>query len=164
MNNLISILNGAIITDIIIILMNHFDIIFISQMLKRWYREFRLSAMLMDVIIITLYVLGGQYLLKKLGMGATLVNTILAAIAVQVVGDILFYKFYSAIPRGASHVFDFFKDYTKEIGAHALWADAVMMALTVLLASYFKKMSPDRNMINLLIVFYVGQYALYTGK
>ena len=38
----------------------------------------------------------------------------------------LFYTFYQRVPRG-TRVFDIFKDYSAEVGAHALWADALMV-------------------------------------
>lgn len=160
LDTLVPIFSGTLLTDIIIILMNHFDIIFISLMLKRWYKEFSISAMLMDSIVIVLYILGGRYLLHKSPLPKTLFYLILCTVLVQVVGDLLFYKFYSALPRG-SKVFDFFKDYTKEVSGHALWADAVMMVLAILFSNYFSKFSMYSNVIILLLLAYIGQYALH---
>ena len=159
-NSFIPLLTATILTDIIIIFMNYYDIIFVSKQLNLWYQKFRLSAMIMDCAIIFLYAIGGAYLVNKLKANKTLLNLMIATVFVQVVGDLLFYAFYTALPRGTV-VFDFFKDYTKEIGAHALWADAVMMCLTLLFFVLFSKLSKKSQAISLITIIYISQYILY---
>ena len=159
---LVTIFAGAVLTDMIIIFMNYYDIIFVSKQLQKWYKEYRLSAMIMDVFVIVLYVIGGVKLLQMLKLPSNMKMLILTTVFVQIVLDLVFYAFYTALPSGTK-VFDFFKDYTNEISYHALWSDAVITIFTLLFSFGFKNAfpSPSSQWILLIFIVYVSQYILH---
>uniref|UniRef100_A0A6C0KDK6 Uncharacterized protein n=1 Tax=viral metagenome TaxID=1070528 RepID=A0A6C0KDK6_9ZZZZ len=154
---------SIVLVDTIIIILNAYDIIFKSRKLQEWYRDYGVSAMLMDCLIIFLYLIGGRYLLEHSKMKVNVRNMILCTVVVQMVGDLLFYGLFTVIPRGSSKIMDFFKDYAKEIHIHALWSDAVMMIWSILFSQIFITGFDKRNQWMLLItMIYISQYALHT--
>ena len=159
---LVTIFAGAVLTDMIIIFMNYYDIIFVSKQLQKWYKEYRLSAMIMDVFVIVLYVIGGVKLLEVLKFPRNMKMLILTTVFVQIALDLVFYAFYTALPSGTK-LFDFFKDYTKEISYHALWSDAVMMIFTLFFSFGFKNIFPSASSQWILLIFivYASQYILH---
>lgn len=184
-NDYLSILIGSIIVDTIIIYMNYYDIIFISNKLKEWYTKFRISAQLMDILIIVLYIIGGLYISEKYTNNSILMQLLLIVL-VQLIGDLIFYKFFDNLSRGYL-VFDFFKDYVKEMdykrndwvskliikilglkreepfptGIHALWSDALMVIFSTILSIYINNYTYDTKIILLMISIYISQYVLY---
>lgn len=157
-DDFLSLVIGALVVDTIIIGMNYGRIIFVSEQLTRWYTTCRTSAMVMDTLIIVLYATFGLRIARSFHDS---VGTDLACIVgVQLLGDLLFYCFFQSVPRGA-RVFDIFKDYASEVGAHALWADAVMMVGTYVVARAISYKSMDTKRLVLMIVAYVSQYVLF---
>lgn len=152
---LLRLLVGAVVVDTVIIGMNYARVVFVSDQLTRWYTTMRLSAMLMDVGIIVLYAVAGCALARGKSRAAQIGSIVL----VQVVGDLAFYAFFRALPRGTK-VFDLFQDYAAEVGAHALWADAVMMVGTYLVAEGLAGASDYAATLALLAAVYVSQYVL----
>lgn len=154
---------GAVVVDVIIIGMNYARVVFVSDELTRWYTQFRVSAMTMDVLIIVLYATAGMRIARRIA-GTTKPPTILqdlaCIVATQVVGDLLFYVFFDLLPRGTP-VFDFFKAYAAEVHVHALWADACMMIGTYAVARTLSTTTKDTQRLSLLIAVYVSQYVLH---
>jgi len=184
-NDYLSIFIGSIIVDTIIIYMNYYDIIFVSKKLKEWYTKFRISAQLMDILIIVLYIIGGLYISEKY-TNNSIVMQLLFIVLVQLIGDLIFYKFFDNLSRGYL-IFDFFKDYAGEMdyerndwvskliikilglkkegpfptGIHALWSDALMVIFSTILSIYINNYTYDTKIILLMISIYISQYILY---
>ena len=160
-NKFVPLFSGIVLTDLIIMFMNAYDIIFKSRKLQEWYKDYGLSALLMDCLIIFLYIVGGRSLLTYSKMKVNVRNMIICTIIVQVIGDLLFYGLFSIVPRGKVKIFDFFKDYAKEIHYHALWSDAVMMISSILLSQVFIGMGNRNQWVLLFSLVYVSQYTLH---
>ena len=154
--DLLSVLIGAIVVDTVIIGMNYGRFIFVSDELTNWYTTYRLSAMIMDVLIIVLYTIIG---LRCAETKDHLIK-LFCIIGVQFVGDLLFYVFFTLLPEGAP-IFDTFQRYSAEVGGHALWADALMMAGTYFTAHSLRNKTTDTKIFVLLIVLYISQYVLH---
>ena len=159
-DDLLSLLIGAIVIDTIIIAMNYARVIFISDELTRWYTTFRISAMAMDVLIIVLYATAGIRLARRIDKNASAYLEIVCILLIQLMGDVLFYLFFEAVPSGTL-VFDIFKDYASEVKYHALWSDALMMLFTYAIANALCDASLDTKTLCLIVVLYVSQYILF---
>lgn len=153
--DILPLLVGAIVTDTIIIFMNYYSIIFRSKELTLWYQSYRISAMLMDCIIIVLYALAGHFVAQQFGL-----NEIACILGVQLVGDIVFYGFFQALPPD-TRVFNTFKRYAKEVKYHALWADAVMMLMTYGIAKGLEQTGVKNQQVLGLVAVYISQYILH---
>ena len=155
------ILNGAIITDLIVILLLIFGVIQ-SKVLKRWYKELSLSAVIADVLIIVIGIILARFIYPYLFSSYSLIKFILLAVGIQCIHDILFYFFCTAIKRGKSRILDIFKDYGKEKGGKAIIADSLMMISTILIGSFLKGFSINANIITLIIAIYLVPYFIYS--
>ena len=183
-NDFLSIITGSIIIDVIILYMNYNDTVFISKKLQEWYQTFRNSALIMDILAITIYVMGGLYISSKY-TNDSIYMKLLCIVIVQVIGDLIFYKFFDSLPRGYP-VFDFFKDYASEMdyerndyvsytinnvlglkqqvystGFHALWSDAILVIFATLFGIGINKLNKDMKYILLIVSVYISQYVLY---
>ena len=157
MPQLLDLLVGAVVVDLVTVAMNYAEFVFVSKELTRWYTTMRLSAMLSDILIVVLYIVGGKMLA---GCGADVNTQLLASLGVQMVGDVLFYKMFELVPRGTV-VFDIFKDYAKEVGHKALVADAILVSATFLVALQVPSLSLTHKQLLLMVSTYVAQYVLY---
>ena len=164
-NNIVDylfILNGAIITDIILILLLAFGFMK-SKMLRVWYKEYNISAVIVDV----LFTFIGIILTRKLypysfGNKFSLFYFIILAVIIQCVHDILFYIFFTNVPYGYNRMIDGFKDYAKETGYKAIILDSFMIISTSFVASFLASQTINFNIIFLIITLYVIQYLIYT--
>lgn len=159
-DDFLSLLIGALVVDTVIIGMNYGRFIFVSDQLTRWYTTCRASAMAMDTLIIVIYATVGMRLARLIDKNPSIRNDLACIVGVQVAGDMLFYALFQALPRGTL-VFDIFKDYATEVGAHALWSDAVMMVGTYFVARAIATRSMDTKLLSLIGVAYVSQYVLF---
>lgn len=152
-------LASVILTDILFIELNRRDVLN-SRLLKRWYVEYGLSAVVADVAIIWLVFYGTKQFTKYKGL-----QLLMAIIAVQVMHDLIFYLIFSAIPRGKSKTMDFFKDYSKEIGVKAIIGDSMMLATAFafhyLFYNIFKIRSTRQTMMVLGLSVYLTPYFLH---
>lgn len=149
---------AALVTDIIFLWLNAHNIVFTSTQLRRWYHEFGIGAVLMDVIIIALVTHVG---LRVASGGGASARQLLAVLALQVAHDAAFARFFYASPRGRSYVLDFFKDYADEVGVYAIVGDAAMMVSTVLLGRAVRDVADETVRALTLAVAYVGLFVLY---
>ena len=69
------------------------------------------------------------------------------AVIIQIIHDILFYLFFTSVPRGYNGMLDFFKDYAKEVKGGAILGDSFMMIIACLLSSFFATYSLNTNII-----------------
>ena len=155
------ILNAVLITDLIVIFMLLGGFIK-SKVLKAWYTNFNLSAVIADILIIFIGILIARFLYPSIFNQYSLWKFIGLAICIQVVHDVLFYLIAKAVPRGQSKIMDLFKDYGKEKGAGAIMADSAMMATAILIASFLKGKSLNANLITLVVSVYIVPYVLYS--
>ena len=157
----LSIFNGVLITDLIVIafLMGGW---IQSKVLKTWYKELNLSAVLADILIIFIGIMISRFLYPYIFTQYSLLKFLGLTVAIQVVHDILFYQISLAVPRGQSRIMDIFKDYGKEKGVGAILADSTMMITAVLIASYLKGLGSNVNIITMIVSVYLVPYFIYS--
>jgi hypothetical protein len=160
-NDYLPILNGAILTDMFVLLLVIFGFIK-SKSLKKWYNLFNLSAFIADVLSIVIGVIISRYLYPLIFDKYDLFNFIFLTVIVQLTHDLLFSKFFYSVPRGNSLMLDVFKDYGNELGGKILVADASMMISTIILGGIFASYSINFNIILIISLMYIAQYLLYS--
>jgi hypothetical protein len=155
------ILNGALITDLVVI--SRVIMGFITdKSMKTWYRKYGLSAIIADVLIIVLGILLTRFIYPFVFKDFSIILFAALAVCIQVIHDLLFAQFVYAIPRGKSEIIDTFKDYAKEVGPTILLADAAMMVSSIVISSVLSTMNLNTNMIVLIISIYIIPYFLYS--
>lgn len=154
-------LNAVLITDLIVIaflLMGFIQ----SKVLKAWYTNFTLSAVIADILIIFIGILIARFLYPHIFAQYSLLKFIGLAVVIQIIHDILFYLLAKSVPRGQSKIMDLFKDYGKEKGSGAIMADSTMMITAILIASFLKEKSLNTNLITLVVSVYIVPYMIYS--
>lgn len=132
------------------------------QSLNNWYNKFGLAAVIADVLIIVIGLIIARFLYPFLFTKYSLALFLGLALIVQLVHDLMFGLALTYMPRKKSDMIDIFKDYAKESGLQILFADAIMMLSTVVLASYLATWSINSNIIALIVAVYVLPYLLYS--
>jgi hypothetical protein len=165
-NNLsdyLPILNGAILTDLFVILL-HLTKNIKSKSLTEWYKKYQLSAVIADVLILVIGVILARFFYPFLFSSSrySIGLFIGLAVTIQIIHDVLFAVAFNAIPRGKSGIMDVFKDYGKELGGWILLADALMIVSTILLGSLFASLSTNANIILLIVLVYLIPYFVYS--
>ena len=163
MKDYIPIISGATLTDIFFMLLLNIGVIKSNQ-LKRWYLEYGLSAVLADVLILVIGVIITRFLYYRVFSSYSLLLFIVLAVGVQLTHDSLFAALFNLFPRGSSKIMDLFKDYANESGFGILIADAGMVIMTILLATYFSSFDMNTNIIILISSIYLIPYFLHSVK
>jgi hypothetical protein len=153
-------LNGVLITDLFVILCLNMKYIN-SVVLKKWYGDYNLSAVIADVLIILIGLIIVRAIYYYIFDTFSIINFVILAVVVQVIHDILFYLFFKNVPRGMNRMLDTFKDYANEMSYKAILADSGMMILASLIASYLAGKSLNVNIITLILFLYLLPYFLY---
>ena len=156
----LSIFNAALITDLVVILLTNMGIIR-SKVLRRWYAQYNLSAVIADVFILVLGIIFLRAIYYFIFDTFSLLNFIGLAVILQIIHDTLFYLFFITVPRGSNKMLDTFKDYANEVSYKAIISDSCMVISTCLIASYLVNMSINTNMIVLFLSLYVLPFILY---
>jgi len=157
----LSILNGALITDLFVIFLLIFGSIN-SKVLVEWYRKYNLSAVIADVLIIFIGIIIARFVYPYVfGESFSLIKFIGLAVVIQILHDILFYYMFKLVPRGKNMMLDTFKDYANEVGFKAILSDSLMIISTCLLSSYFVSLNLNTNIIILIVAVYILPYAIY---
>ena len=157
------ILNGCLHADLIIILAV-FNKIFDSIYLKNWYKQFNLSAVIADVLILVIVIVLTRFLYKFLFKTFSIWKFTALALSLQTIHDLLFYLFFSTIPRGHNFMLDYFKDYAKEVSYGAILGDNFMMILACLFSSHMATYSKNLNIFISIISVYLIPYIIYYEK
>ena len=158
----LSILNGVLITDLLVIFLLIFGAIK-SKVLVEWYRKYNLSAVIADVLIIFIGIIIARFAYPYVfGDKFSLIKFIGLAVAIQIVHDILFYYMFKLVPRGKNMMLDTFKDYANEVGFKAVLSDSLMIITACLLSSYFVSLNLNTNIIILILSLYILPYAIYS--
>ena len=152
--------NGVLITDLFVILLSNMKI-FQSSVLIKWYADFNLSAVIADVLIIFIGLIIVRAIYYYIFTDFSILKFVALALDVQFIQDMLFYAFFSSVPRGMNRMLDTFKDYAKEVGFKAVLADGGMMAMASLIASYLAGKNLNTNLIVVISSLYLLPYILY---
>jgi len=159
-NDYLPLLNGVLITDMFVILLLNTKIIK-SLVLRKWYSNYNLSAVIADVLIILIGLIITRAIYYYVFDTFSIFKFIFLAVIVQVIHDILFYFLFQNIPRGVNKMLDTFKDYANEVSYKAILSDSGMMILASLIASYLANKSLNVNIIVLIVSMYLLPYLLY---
>ena len=156
----VPILTANIYADLFIIFIT-FSRFYKMSSLERWYKKYRLSAMIADILIGVLYILLGRYLVYSLKIRVDLTMFAFICVIIQVIFDLLFYLLFSLMPLGRNNMLDFFKGYAKEVGVNALIGDSVLVILAVVLSALLNARSFDTNIVLLILGVYLAPYFIY---
>jgi uncharacterized protein YacL len=159
-NDYIPLFNGVMITDLFVILLLNMGIIK-SRVLREWYDKYNLSAVIADVLIIMIGLIITRYVYYSIFKDFSIIKFVLIAVIVQIIHDILFYVFFSTMPRGMNQMIDTFKDYAKDVSYKAILSDSGMMIMASFIASYLATQSANTNMIVMFVSMYFLPYFIY---
>jgi hypothetical protein len=157
----VPILTANIYADLFIIFVAFSKIYFNIKSLDGWYKKYRLSAMIADILIGVLYMLLGRYLVYTSGVEVGLTAFAAICVSIQVVFDFVFYLFFSIIPRGSNNMLDFFKVYANEAGTGALLGDSFLVIMAVIFSAFLNQSSYDTNIVLLIMSVYLAPYFAY---
>jgi hypothetical protein len=157
----IPIITANIYADLFIIFITFSKIYFKIKTLEGWYKKYRLSAMIADILIGVLYILLGRYLVYKSGLEIGLTAFAGICVFIQVIFDLLFYIFFTIVPKGSNDMLDFFKGYSKEAGTGALLGDSVLVIMAVIISALLNQSSYDTNIVLLIMSIYLTPYFIY---
>jgi hypothetical protein len=132
-----------------------------STSLTSWYKKYRLSAMMADILIGVLYMLIGRYLVSYFKLDVGLTSFAAICVGIQVIFDFLFYLFFSAVPYKSNDMLDFFKEYAKETKLDAIFGDSVLVIFAVILSALLNTQKVDFNIVALILSLYVTPYFIY---
>lgn len=153
-------LNGVLLTDLFVIVLSNARVID-SRVLRKWYEEYNLSAVIADILIILIGLIIVRALYYRIFTQFSIFKFIALALIVQFTHDMLFYAFFKSVPRGMNRMLDTFKDYAGEVSYKAVLADGGMMVMAALVASYLAGLTLNANIIVLIILLYLLPYLLY---
>lgn len=159
-NDYLPLLNGVLITDLFVILCLNTKLIK-SVVLRKWYDQYNLSAVIADVLIIMIGLIIARALYFRIFNSFSIILFTGLAVFIQVIHDILFYILFSNVPKGINKMLDTFKDYANEASFRAILADSCMMIMSSLLASFLAGKSLNTNIIVLIVFMYILPYLLY---
>ena len=157
----VPIITANIYADLFIIFATFATIYIKTKFLERWYKKYRLSAMIADILIGVLYILLGRYLVYKSGLKIGLTAFAGICVFIQIIFDFLFYILFATIPKGSNDMLDFFKGYAKEAGANALLGDSFLVIMAVVISALLNQSSYDTNIVSLIMSIYLTPYFIY---
>lgn len=131
------------------------------EVLSLWYKKYRLSAMMADVLIGVLYLMAARYIVFKNNLELNLFEFGVLAVVIQIILDYLFYLFFKSIPDKQNDMLDLFKDWAKHAGIDALWGDSILVLVGVVLSSYLNKQDFNTNIFYLIFGLYLTPYIIH---
>ena len=161
MSDYLPLFNAVLLTDIGVILLMLTGWIK-GKMIRKWYDQYNLSAVIADVLIIFLDLILVRFLYPFVFSSYSLWKFIGLAVGIQVVHDFAFYFFVSSVPVGMSRILNTFRDYGKENGVRAVIADSQMIISACILGSLFKSFGTNANFVLLVVLVYLVPYLIYT--
>jgi hypothetical protein len=159
-NDYLPLLTSVLITDLFVISLLNTQVIK-SRVLRQWYSQYNLSAVIADVLIILIVLIITRAIYYYVFDSFSIGKFIILAVILQITHDILFYVFFINIPRGVNKMIDTFKDYANEISYKAIISDSGMMIMSCLIASYLVNKNTNTNIIVLISSLYLLPYLLY---
>ncbi len=157
----IPIITANIYADIFIIFVTYKKIYVNFKSLEGWYKKYRLSAMIADILIGVLYILLGRYIVYKSGLRIGLTAFAGICVFIQLIFDFLFYILFTIIPKGSNDMLDYFKCYSKEAGVSALLGDSFLVIMAVILSALLNQSNFDTNIVLLIMSIYLVPYFIY---
>jgi hypothetical protein len=157
----IPILTANIYADLLIIFITLGGFIYKSKTLEGWYKKYRLSASIADILIGVLYILLGRYIVFTMNLKPSLTTFALLCVIIQVIFDFLFYIFFTNVPSGFNHMLDFFKEYAKDVKEGAIIGDSILVVFAVVLSAILNLQSFDVNIVMLIMSIYLIPYFIY---
>lgn len=163
---LISLLAAATWVDFVVMVITkllpsrHLSFLPSPDSLKLWYDKFGVAAVTADVFSLMI----GVLLATLLFPGAYGISLVFAAIFVQILHDLFFYiVVIRGLPQGHNAMIDVFKTYADQGGWTILFADALMVGSTVLLAELYDLVLPYRVIaLKAILGMYALIYITYT--
>ena len=159
MRDYLPILNGALLVELIVLFLAFSEKK--GGSLQRWYKKYRLSAVLADVLVVVLGIVITRFLYHYIFTKFSIWKFIGLLLLVQITHDILFYGVFSWIPRGKNLMLDLFKDYAKGAGVTAILGDNLIVIFSAIIASLIANQSLNTNVVVLLFTLYFLPYFLY---
>jgi hypothetical protein len=159
-NDYLPLFNAVLITDLFVILLSNMSIIK-SEVLRKWYSQYNLSAVIADVLIILIGLIITRAIYYYIFDKFSILKFVIIAVIVQIIHDILFYIFFRNIPRGVNKMLDTFNDYANDVSYKAILADSGMMIMSCLIAFYLVNKNTNTNIIVLISALYLLPYLLY---
>ena len=156
-NDYVPIFNGCLGIDLLMIFALYNNI-YNSSYLRKWYEHYQLSAVLADSLIIMIGIILARFFYKFIFTSFSIWKFTGLAVIIQIIHDILFYKFFQSSPIGYNFMLDFFKKYAKEVSFYAIIFDSFMMIMACLFSSYFASLSINTNMVILVFLVYLVPY------
>ena len=160
--NFLSLLNGALATDLIIISLSLAGYLN-SNALMTWYNKFGLGAVIADVLILVIGFIIAFYIYNYFFKTYNIFLFIFILILIQITHDILFGLFINNY-KGNSPILNVFKLYAKEVGYKILIFDALMLISTVLIEKYLSHFNKTYNSILLIVLVYITPYLVFSIK
>lgn len=157
----VPILTANIYADLFIIFLTFTQVFYYAPTVIEWYKKYRLSAMIADILVGVLYIVLGRYIVSATGIQVGLTAFAAICVGVQLVFDYLFYILFSIVPKGSNHMFDHFKGYAKEVGLNALASDSALVIFGVIASALLNTQSVNTNIVFLLVSVYLAPYFIY---
>jgi hypothetical protein len=157
----VPIITANIYADLLIIFFTFTQLYYHVPSLEGWYKKYRLSAMIADIVIGILYILLGRYIVYKMNLNVGLTAFAALCVGIQLVFDLLFYVLFTVIPKGSNHMLDYFKVYAKEVGTGALVGDSALVIFGVVVSALLNAQNHDTNYIFLILSVYLVPFLIY---
>jgi hypothetical protein len=162
----IPVLTSNILADLLIVYITFSGILSVKNskswnILTKWYKKYRLSAMIADILIGVLYLLLARYLVFAFKLNFNLFTFAIFAVAIQLTFDFLFYLLFSTIPKKQNDMLDMFKEWGKFAGLDALWGDSILVIVGVIVSAFLNQQSVDFNLVTLILSCYLVPYIIY---
>jgi len=129
--------------------------------LENWYKKYRLSAMIADILIGVLYLIIARYIAFVSKIKFDLFTFSILAVCVQLVFDFSFYLLFTLIPKGKNNMLDLFKIWAKYAKLDALWGDSILVIIAVIISALLNNLSFDQNIFILILSIYLIPYFIY---
>jgi hypothetical protein len=167
-DNYLSILNGIIFIDIIIMLFV-FRRIISPMIMYKWYTEYKMYAVLGDVTSIFLVIILTRYIYSlwkrqtnSYGLTYSFGVFLVIAIFAQLCFDTFMYIIIQSIPLGSNQIIDIFRRYTKEGGWFIFTLDCSFTIFSILFASIFNTFTFNTNIIILISFLNMLPFIVFT--
>lgn len=130
-----------------------------SKSYRKWYTEFHLGAVLSDIMSCTVCILLVALWLPLKPTFSSILQFCSVAVGVQVVHDLSLYQLTKGF---SSPIMTLFKEYGDENGMSILFADASIIASTVLLTLVLQTLPHYLVVVLLLTALYILPYLIYS--